>query len=347
MPRRTIPIILLLLVFLIWGAGSRNPHNTIRPLAPETQITRIPLTGPLAHANAEISGLAWYGETLILLPQYPERMTASSGGALFALPKTEILAYLNGEISGPLTPHEIPFDPSELRERIPGYEGFEAAAFYGETAFFTIEASPGRSMKSYLARGTIEPDLSRLTLDVDAVVEIPLDVQIPNFSNEAVLIAGQQVIVFFEANGADVNPQSRAYRFDFDLNPSGYYTLPPLEYRLTDASTADASGRFWVTNYFFPADIILSPRRDPLIENYGQGLSHSVSSVVERLVELQLPPDGSEVITFTGTPPIQIQLAPGRTPRNWEGIARLDERGILLATDKFPQTILAFVPFQK
>jgi hypothetical protein len=32
------------------------------------------------------------------------------------------------------------------------------------------------------------------------------------------------------------------------------------------------------------------------------------------------------------------------TPRNWEGIVRLDERGFLLMTDEDPDTILAFVP---
>jgi hypothetical protein len=336
-----------LIVICIAGAAAPAIHNTIQSLPPETKITQIPLAGPLARARAEISGLAWYGDTLILLPQYPERMTANPGGALFALPKAEILAYLDGQIRGPLTPVEIPFDPGRLRKQIRGYEGYEAAAFHGETAFFTIEASPGKDMKSYLVRGTIQPDLSRLTLDPGAVVEIPLDVQISNFSSEAVLVYAEQVVVFFEANGEKVYPQSRAYRFDFELNPAGHYNLLPLEYRLTDASAPDASGRFWVTNFFFPGDIRIYPRSDPLAERFGRGLSHSVSSVVERVVELQLPLDGSDTVQFTGSAPIQIQLAPGRIPRNWEGIARLDERGLLIATDKFPQTILAFVPFQK
>jgi len=35
---------------------------------------------------------------------------------------------------------------------------------------------------------------------------------------------------------------------------------------------------------------------------------------------------------------------PGNDARNWEGIVRLDNRGFLLATDKFPTTILGFVP---
>lgn len=44
----------------------------------------------------------------------------------------------------------------------------------------------------------------------------------------------------------------------------------------------------------------------------------------------------------TNTPPIQLQLIDG-VSRNWEGLVRLDERGFLLITDEFPETILAFV----
>ena len=31
--------------------------------------------------------------------------------------------------------------------------------------------------------------------------------------------------------------------------------------------------------------------------------------------------------------------------RNWESIARLDDKGFLIATDKYPKMILGFVPF--
>ncbi len=42
--------------------------------------------------------------------------------------------------------------------------------------------------------------------------------------------------------------------------------------------------------------------------------------------------------------PIQLTLVDEATVRNWEGIARLDGRGFLIATDTYPATILAFVP---
>jgi hypothetical protein len=31
--------------------------------------------------------------------------------------------------------------------------------------------------------------------------------------------------------------------------------------------------------------------------------------------------------------------------RNWEGLAQLEGKGLLLATDKYPTTLLAFIPF--
>ena len=43
--------------------------------------------------------------------------------------------------------------------------------------------------------------------------------------------------------------------------------------------------------------------------------------------------------------PIQIELDE-KASRNWEGIVRLDDRGFLVATDKYPEMILGFIPFK-
>jgi hypothetical protein len=39
-----------------------------------------------------------------------------------------------------------------------------------------------------------------------------------------------------------------------------------------------------------------------------------------------------------------LELVSDDDTRNWEGLVRLDDYGFLLATDKYPRTILAFVP---
>ena len=93
-------------------------------------------------------------------------------------------------------------------------------------------------------------------------------------------------------------------------------------------------------NYFFPGDTFLNPAPDSLAEDYGEGDTHSRSDTVERLVELQLSEDG---IVLSDTEPIQLELAGDQTSRDWEAIARLDDLGLLLATDQYPETIFGFV----
>jgi hypothetical protein len=63
---------------------------------------------------------------------------------------------------------------------------------------------------------------------------------------------------------------------------------------------------------------------------------------VERVIEFQIQDDK---IVRTNTPPINIKLSEISDSRNWEGIARLDNLGFLIVTDKFPGTILAFLSY--
>ncbi|MGD8794675.1 MAG: hypothetical protein PVF47_19150, partial [Anaerolineae bacterium] len=65
-------------------------------LPAEVAVRPIPLAGPAAQAEAEFSGMAWYGEHLVLLPQYPGRFEGGDDGALFTLPRAEIVAFLGG-----------------------------------------------------------------------------------------------------------------------------------------------------------------------------------------------------------------------------------------------------------
>jgi hypothetical protein len=103
----------------------------------------------------------------------------------------------------------------------------------------------------------------------------------------------------------------------------------------------DAAGRFWVMNYNFPGtQKHYQPAPDPFMARYGTGPTHAQKPQVERLIELQVTAAG---IVLTERPPLQLQLA-NEAARNWEGLVRLDDRGFLLVTDKFPGTLLGFVP---
>jgi hypothetical protein len=296
----------------------------------------IPLAGPLAAASAEISGLAWYSDWLILLPQYPSHFDDQ----LFALPQADIVAFLDGTAAGPLTPQTIPLAAPGLTQ-ISGYEGLEAIAFQGDQVFITIETGGGAPMLGYLASGAIAPDLSQIELDVDHLAEIEPPVPLANYSDETVVVVEDTVLTIYEANGRFVNPTPAAHQFSTGLEPLGTLPFPAIEYRVTDATAVDENGRFWIINYLFPGDIPkLNIAPDAIGERYGRGPSHAASDVVERLIEMQA---SNDEIVLTGTPPIQLELLPDGEARNWEGIVRLDERGFLLATDKFPETILGFV----
>jgi hypothetical protein len=166
-----------------------------------------------------------------------------------------------------------------------------------------------------------------------------------NLSDETILVtegAGEdvEILTIYEANGEAVNPDPVAHRFSPDLAELAPVPFLNIEFRVTDATTVDEAGRFWAINYFFPGDTDLAAAVDPLADEFGEGQTHLQSDVVERLVQLQVTPDG---IVFTGEAPIQLQLLP-EDARNWEGIVRLDDDGFLLVTDKFPETILGFVP---
>jgi hypothetical protein len=337
----TLMIYLLILALAACG-GTTTPGATSVPKgtgAVEYAVTEIPLAGPVADNNAEVSGMAWYGDYLILLPQYPNFDVKEKDGVVFALPRAEILAYLDGATGEPLEPIPIAFSAPGLAGQIDGFQGYEALAFVGDQAFLTIEAQTGSGMKGYLVSGRIAPDLGELALDTNAWAEILPEADQDNKSEEALLVAGDTLVTIYEVNGAAINPAPMAHLFDTTLDSRGTTAFPHVEYRITDATALDGNNRFWAINYFFPGDEELLPERDPLAERYGEGPTHAAYEPVERLVEFEY---GEAGIELTETPPIQLELL-SDDARNWEGLVRLEGRGFLLVTDKFPETILGFV----
>ncbi|MEM7333012.1 MAG: hypothetical protein AAF490_13065 [Chloroflexota bacterium] len=334
----------LLLMLMFWpiclgcgGAPVAEPtpvENEAQSL--ETAVQEISLAGPITDRNAELSGLAWYGDHLILLPQFPDFSRGTP--AIYAIPKTQILAILDGNNNQAIEPIAIPFENNGLGDSIRGFEGYEAIGFLGDTAYVTIEASGG-GMKGFLAQGQIEPDLSQFTIVNPRMTQIEQPVMLGNRSDEALLIVDETVVTFYESNGAAVNEAPIAHLFGPDLSIAGTVSFPHIPFRITDVTELDENGRFWAINYNFPNDRAIQ-EEDSLIAEYEEGPTHLNSEGVERLVEFQYSEEG---ITRLDQPPIQLQLL-DEDLRNWEGIVRLDDRGFLLVTDKFPETILAFVP---
>ncbi|MEP0545598.1 MAG: hypothetical protein ABJF88_01570 [Rhodothermales bacterium] len=332
------------------ATAAEERADTTAPL--ETRAQPIPLAGPIASRAAEISSLTWHGDDLLLLPQYPGRFSTTSdsvsaasedgdSGALFALSKVDLLAFLDGPRDGALKPRAVRFEAPGVVEKVAGFDGYEAMVFDGDRVFVLIESTGATAMQGYLASGAVQPD-GTVRLDAATVTPLPPQAHLRNLSYETLLATSSGVIALEEANGPAVNPHPEAYHFDTASGERDSLAVPAIEYRLTDATGLDAAGRFWAVNYFYPGDrALLRPGPDALRAKFGIGATHRREATVERLVEMQLV--GGEIV-LTARAPIQLELLDAERARNWEGIARLDDRGFLLATDTYPETMLAFIP---
>ena len=345
MRKRIFGIILGMVV--LFGVGLvltifRKPYCSQLSLGQpaEVEVSPIRLTGPINQRSAEISGMDWFGDYLIILPQY---LNHADGRVMYAIPKSVILQSLQEPSASPIEPIRIPVEDQMFGDKDEkDFEGYEAIAFIENQLFLTVEVSTREGMVGFLITGEIEPDLSRIVLDVDGRQPIPLPQDIANLTDEAILAVGGQLLTIFEANGAVVNPSPAAQVFDRDLNLTGKIPFPVMEYRVTDATRLDSSGNFWVLNTYTLGTFNLDPAEDQIAQQFGEGCTHAFYRWVERLVELHYEPGTG--ITLSGTPPIQLALQGNLLSRNWEAVVRLDDQGFLIASDKYPETILGFVP---
>ncbi|SHJ34195.1 hypothetical protein SAMN02745216_01493 [Desulfatibacillum alkenivorans DSM 16219] len=323
------------ILFLLSPAGT--PAEELSN-ARAASVKEILLKGPASSPKAEFSGMDWHMERLILLPQYPEKFTHEGSPNLFAIPKTRILSYLNGTASQPIRPEHISFDMESVKNTVEkvsgrrGWQGFEAMAFSGDKAVFSIEAYGPHGMLGFLVRGRFQNKGAHIVLDKKSLTPIPMPVHISNKAYEAMFIAAGKVYAIYEANGLHDNPSPQVQVFDISgesgLSYLGALPFPPTEYRITDITAWSEGESLTAVNYYFPGDKrTLDPVPDP-------------KGPVEQLVFFLF--DG-KTIAKRPEPPRSIINDAGK-PRNWEGIVQLDDAGYLLVTDKWPKTILAFVP---
>jgi hypothetical protein len=300
-------------------------------------VKQIPLVGPIASPEAEISGMAWYGDILILIPQYPNHFPLNGEGSVFALHKSDVLDFIQGRSNKPLSPIQIAFSAPNLESSIRGFEGFESIAIDGDQVFMTIEAKPS-GMMGYLIAGTIASDLSEIRVDPTRISQILPQTGLPNFSDEALLVFGSRLITIYEVTGEPFNPAPVAHMYDFDLQLQDTLAFPNIPYRISDATPPDDSGRFWAINFTLRGNEDSGPPTESLMDEVWKEISQF--ETLERLVEFQFSEAG---IVLSDTPPILFKLPDNQQTSNWEAIARLDESGFLLATDEHPDTILGFV----
>ncbi|MBN2047126.1 MAG: hypothetical protein JW750_04715 [Anaerolineaceae bacterium] len=328
-----------------WGRsiepGDVSVSNNLRGAVAE--VREIELGGPVAASEAETSGLAWYGDRLILLPQYPQRFAEDGAdGAVFYLEKEAILTYLEDTDPAALVPNTMPVYAEGLRAAFSGFEGFESLTFDGSTVYLTVESRPSRGMMGYLVMGKVSVVDGResLVLDMETAAPIEPQASFSNMTDEAVLVFDGSIFTFYEANGTSVNEQAAAHRFDLGLQPLESYSLTNVPFRLTDVTQANRQGEFWAMNYYYPGD-------SHLVGDFAQDgfsnldASERVPAVVERIISLRIK-DG-EIIAGKQAP-ISLELMGGDEARNWEGLAQLDSMGFLMITDRYPTTILGYAP---
>ena len=305
-----------------------NPTNGINYI-------QIPLSGIAAQSNAEFSGLAWYGDKLVLMPENPESF---SDFHFFSITKSAIDSFLVNPKSG--SPHistiQLKGDFSSI---IPGFEGFESIIFQGDRAYLTIEAHNDTRMTGWLVSGQMSADGNSLVLDTHLYSPIPVPGNIPNYASEAITIYKGELVTFYEANGKNVNNAPMAYRFDTGLNYMGNFPFPHIEYRITDASAVDSSGRFWLMNYYYPGE---KRKLNPADDIFAANKATSTDHTVERLIHMKFK-DNQIMVADSSTLEMASSIKNGN---NWEGVARLGNKGFLVITDEYPETILAFIPFK-
>lgn len=332
---------------------SSGSDNGKQPFIEEIEVQEIKLTGPITNPDSEVSGLAWYKDFLILMPQYPDcfKHAGDLYGKIFAIPRQEIMAYLSAPNQAqPILPREIDIDIPGSIESLDGYEGFEALDFFNDRVFLTIETSPmNPGMKGYVVRGFMEMEKNRMVIESSLSPALILpQADIGNFTDETILVTKDRVITIYEGNGKHINPNPVAHVFDHDLKSLGTVPFPTLEYRITDATRMDKEGRFWAINYLWPGEIeklkLSGQREDNIARYYGLGFSHARSKTIERLIEFRYTSSGIQLIKQA---PIYLKLQDETSSNNWEGLVRLANRGFLVVTDKEPITFLGFVSYSQ
>lgn len=333
--KKIFALVAALLLLVSCGEEERGytAYDTfVKEYAPE----EIEIAGPAAGRKAEISGLTYYNEHLIILPQYPDRV----GDALYAIHISELESWLGGNGAKPIEPESIEFTAKGLERFNETGSGYEAIVFNGNDVYLTIESTVDDEMAGYLVKGIIDEEMTKITLDANTLVKLPSQTKLHNYADEAILYYNGSIITLYEVNGKNINAHPHANVVNPLSLSRAEIDFPNVEYRITDAAQPDSMGIFWAVNYFYGGDEELKPDFDFEFQKFGIGKTHSQTEHVERLLQFQIT-DSS--IVRTGSAPIQMKHPEGTHGRNWEGIAYIEGVGFIVATDYYPGTVLAVI----
>lgn len=335
-----IIIFLNLLTACRQDSDQKDLQNDYKPLS-EITVKEIELEGIASERFIEASGLAWFNDYLVILPQYPHKVSDAEDGALLVISKKDIIGYLNSRDPAPLSSRMVPFIAEgldDIGKRSGG--GYEAIAFNENEVFVSIESFDHNSNSSYLVSGRVIGDLESILISSENLVPIESKTGLKNIGEEAIVYYKGSVICIHEANGRNNSKNHTAAKILVGAKDFEKVDFPIIEYRITDATVVDSFGNFWVMNYMYPGENKkLKPADDYFAEEFGMGKSNYEYKPVERLLKLNI--SGND-INYTADPPIYIEID-SDDGRNWEGLVKLDDLGFLVITDYYPRTLFGFI----
>ena len=317
-------IILFAILVLLTSCGESDRTWT-------KNITFLKLGGDLAERSIEASGLSWYKDNLIILPQFPHKWDSENDGAIYFVTKERIEKYIDGSDQIPIYGEKIKFIATGLdsigKSRGSGYE---AITFKKDTVFVSIESVNNNNATSYLVKGIINFEERKIILDSESTFEVKSQTGIYNMGEETILEFGGFIYSIHEANGEKVNQSPTVTKLDSDLREVQKINFPNIDYRITDATSVDSTGKFYAINYFYPGEFKkLRPILSEELKDYA----------IEKILEFQIMDDK---IIETDKDPILISDGVSKDGNNWEGIVRLND-GFLIITDMFPMTKLIYL----
>ncbi len=294
----------------------------------ESNFHEIPLNGPIKDRLSEISGMTWYKDQLILLPQYPQRIKGQSN--LYFIEKKQLGKWLKNNSNSPISPKEIPIHIPQNLTAIENYQGFEAICFHHNHCFMIVEQhhKPTGTMGAKLVRGKLVD--GEIYID-EYFVSLPMPKTYPNMGYESMAIYNDRIILFHEINSKQLNPESAILCYDFDLKPVENIPMPETQFRLTDM-TEVIDNQFWAINFFWNGERKWFQeycKKEQVNDSFMQLLSYNLTA--QKVVQ-----NPSEII---------IDM-PDNQAYNFEGLVRY-KSGFLIITDKYPRTVFGLVSIKK
>ena len=99
-----------------------------------------------------MSGLAWYRDNLILMPQYVNLKSP----AFYYVKKSELKNWVRKKEKNTINPKRIEVKMPNFDKMIDGYQGFEALCFHGDKIYLIIESKEDNLYKGrFLPRNSL------------------------------------------------------------------------------------------------------------------------------------------------------------------------------------------------